>query len=205
LVDTLYLVNAVQDTLKLALQSSDNSGFIIQIILALSAILASLFAVLTYFKTIMSRRAFIAPATHPGVCHVSGNGVTSNNVIEIKLVNYGLNPAINIITDFFCYNYADIEGLNETKIPVFKGQTCITNPTPNSAELNFKLSVHRDEQIAILMVHYIIFRVSYFDKILNKTYNDVFYWYIDPTDNKLVEVSKDKIDTIKQINRNIKC
>ncbi len=40
MIDTLYVVTAVQDTLKLALQSSENSGFMLQLITLLIALVA---------------------------------------------------------------------------------------------------------------------------------------------------------------------
>ena len=40
MIDTLYVVNAVQDTLKLALKSNDNSASILQIIMASTALVA---------------------------------------------------------------------------------------------------------------------------------------------------------------------
>ncbi|MDP8267796.1 MAG: hypothetical protein P9L97_03610 [Candidatus Tenebribacter davisii] len=176
---------------------------IIQIVLATTAILASIYAIKAYVNNAKSKRAYIAPASDPGKCIITHEGLVCKNNVNIKLENYGINPASDIIANFFFINSADVDGRNRECKPVITDKSLITNPVPQFSDINIRYSVNSDHQMEVLLINYIIFRISYFDKILNKSFGDVFYWYIDPTDKRLLEVPHDKIDRVKQIDRRI--
>ena len=177
-------------------------NFIIQIILVLCAVAATIISARTFRNSLKlskeereSKRAFLAPASDPGYIDFSDKESNNFGSLIINLKNYGINPSSDIETEVSGYNRIDIEGTKENIRTVFSIKLNCYNPIPYSADYFIKLSEDRFQDsgkdvIDMLASHYIIAKIKYYDNVLNKHFNDIFYWRVDE-ENKLSEVTKD--------------
>ncbi len=182
---------------------------IINIILALSAISASIFAALTLrqafkFKQneLNFKRSFFAPSEDPG--HLKITEIFNEEPrLLIKFKNYGTNPAEGITVVLLSYNRCDIDGTNQNPTPVFRLTFDAQNPIPSTSEFIIYINAQKlnsvgVSDIRIIMSNYIGVKVIYFDRILSKTFDDQFYWHIEDN-GKLFEVTDEYIDNLKKI------
>ncbi|KPJ96578.1 MAG: hypothetical protein AMJ53_00395 [Gammaproteobacteria bacterium SG8_11] len=173
---------------------------IVNIVLALCAIIASLFAALAFRQAKIfkredraSRRAYLAPSTDPGHLKITkrlGEGPR----LLISLENYGLNPVKRIKAKLISFNEGDLgDKINDKPNPRFIISFRRYNPVPKGSRWAIKLDTQKLADIGIkdmhiLLLKYLILNVRYSDQILGEEYNDSFFWYID-TDRGLVEIS----------------
>lgn len=176
--------------------------YFIQIVLALAAISASFFAAITYSKNIKAKRAYLAAEDNPGFLNFS-NIHKNLPIFFLSFLNYGMNPAKDIIVQIAGYNSHDVNGTNDSPSPMIKWQFTASNPIPQNSKFNIsydKFAFYTDEndEIAIATCEYIICNISYCDSILKTKFKDVFFWNI-ARDYKLVEINQIYYDKMLEL------
>lgn len=173
-------------------------GLPIDTIIAISAVIAVFVSILTLRqsklfnkKDKLSKHAFIAPSSEAGFVDF-GSGFENPQCLFFSLENYGTNPASRMKARILSYNQADIDGANKNPQPILSIERYFFNPLPKSSKWNIKISGQELDSevlgdISLLGSNYFIIKLSYFDDILEKEYNDDFYWSVND-DNKLEEV-----------------
>ena len=170
----------------------------IELIIAFSAVVAVFVSILTFRQSIIfnreekqSKHAFIAPSSEAGFVDF-GSGFENPQCLSFSLENYGINPASNVQAEIFSYNRTDVDGTNKTPQQLLSLERYFFNPLPNGSKWNIKISGQELNttqlgDISLLGSNYFILKLSYSDEILDKKYDDVFYWSVNG-EKKLVEV-----------------
>ena len=184
-----------------------DANLIINIVLTLAAISASVFAGLAWrqSKKIYKnekdlRRAFMAPTENPGYISINDE-IDDPDRLVISLENHGTNPALNVEASIKSFNSADVNGENPTVQPVFSMKVHAHNPIPKNSKWNVTImeqEIPGLDELELLMSNYIVMKVKYSDKILDMEFTDTFYWEVG-NDNNLNEVSGAEHERLKDI------
>jgi len=175
------MISCFHATLELLSFIADSLNLIINSLLAIAAICASIFAGLTWRQAKKShveeresRRSFIAPKDDPGFIKLLCDEL-NNLRFSICLINFGINPTTRLLCKI---NFFDI-----SYTPKFWFQTNASNPIPYKGEFNIMISNEHFQKYNIhepdfTIVNYISVEVSYYDVFLNKFYHDIFCWQV---------------------------
>jgi|GEM_PF-5597462 len=183
---------------------------IVQILIAIGALGALYYARRTFQQTREfneeereSRRAYMAPSSEPGSV-ILGEFYDAPGRIIINLINFGINPTDKIEAYIYTYKKEDIGGSNKEIEPLITMQCFSFNPIPHDDiwTINFRSHILKSEGISsddLRKSKYLVLRINYRDKILNKDFPDTFYWRIDA--NLLTEVGPFSHKRLKALNK----
>lgn len=184
--------------------------FYINIIIAISAILAAIFSGLTLRQAMKfhiyereSNRAYLTPSDNPGYFKVHVNLIANKPRLFLSLTNHGKNPASLIKSYLYSFNQADIDNPIIKPIPKFMIDFFEFNPIPYKSVYSIKIDKITLENSGIhdfhvLITNYLLLKIEYYDQILGKCFNDKFIWLIN-SDESLVEINKIQYKSFSKI------
>lgn len=154
-----------------------------------------------------SKRAFIAPCPDPGLFEYCGSSEEKlekgGSSLTIKMKNYGINPAEKIKSDIVGFNVCDVNGTNKDGDPVFNLTYYSNNPVPNTAEYKIYITEENfeDQEVdpfSVLIGNFLSIKVRYWDRILKREFEDVFYWRVGEG-GRFIEVSEEYILKLRNL------
>lgn len=187
---------------------ASNYDIIINLILALSAITASIFAGITIRQAKEFRkrdefnnRAIINQSPPVGFLLYSPDYKDDQVCLEINFENIGNHPAYEIKTSVLYISHEIIDGLTELPGTIPTSNFPSFNPIPPKGKYRIAMikrklcDIGLDEE-RIKETKYIIVRVYYKDQILEQSYSSIFYWFIND-DGKLIEIFEKDYEKLK--------
>lgn len=150
-----------------------------------------------------SRRAYLAPCEYAGHFKIT-ELLEDEPVLSMSLENYGINPASRIEGLILCFNEVDVDGTNKNPKPVLSLSIQNINPVPHNSRVNVRIKNQQFnnlgiDDLTILMSNYLICKVTYYDKILGKEFNDSFFWHVGG-EGKLAEIQQ-HFERIKELSK----
>jgi len=179
---------------------------ILQIIVALAAVGALVFSIITQKQVWVTRRSFLVPADVPGAA-VFRVPMGDQKYITLILKNTGMNPICRHRISSYGINFTrDANQLIINAEPVFRSQIESANTLAPGIELNMRIVEDEADYItagpSIDITHGLIVYVEYEDATLKKPFNDVFYWDITkPRFQNLSDADKTEIEKINLLNQ----
>jgi hypothetical protein len=119
------------------------------------------------------------------------------NILEIKMENAGQNYIENIQNRLIAFNWKDINESDTITKPVFTYTSNSVNPLPSKGTFTtilnkYKFSQLKFDKLDLTEIGYLVAKVKYYDRILNKTFKEIFYWKIEERKNLLGISDKEK-------------
>ena len=156
-------------------------SIIVELIIAGGAVGTLIYAIKTFDSNKLARRSILAPTPKSGYCKIGNDKKTKS--ISFSLINYGINPAYKVRGKIHCYNAKSVINNEESlQLPLWSMDCYQTNPLPYKGEWKIEYLCEHS-----FSCDYLIFMVSYMDVILNKRFNDTFYWKVE--NERLTEVT----------------
>jgi hypothetical protein len=186
---------------------------ILNIILATSALCAVIIALFTLRQAQKSRReeresrrSFLAPGDMQGTFRIT-DPLDDEYPLPLFFKNYGLNPVENIESTVFGINNVDVESRNDNVEPIFRLNFYAKNPIPHLADWTIRISNQRFSNIGlddlhIVMTNYLIMAVKYYNRVLDKYFDNIFFLFVDEV-GKFSEVVEDHINYLENLARRL--
>ncbi|NQT64014.1 MAG: hypothetical protein HQ556_13720 [Candidatus Marinimicrobia bacterium] len=160
-----------------------------------------LFTALWQMISYLCKRAYITPADEPGnIRWVDGLESIDDPIINIQLTNAGNNLCNNVKFLVLAYNSTIISGESDVLFPLY---THMSNPVPRSGKLFLRVTQNQLSNDGITQMHVlataiVVMKIEYMDIILQKPYEDTFYWELG-TDSNLEEINPQTLDKIRPV------
>ena len=161
--------------------------FILQGLLAITAIGAVLFSGLTWRQAVKfqreqsnQRRAYIVLSDKPGYLR-SREVLDMRPVLALNLYNIGLNPCDSVKGVFLGFVNGTDDQKNEFVDQLFFYEFVVNNPLPHKGKWIIELDRPTFESVlqvdfAAMFTSFYAFKIEYRDVILNETFSQSFYW-----------------------------
>ena len=185
-----------------------NYEIIINIILTLSAITASIFAGITIWqmkkfrrRDELNNRAIINQSPTIGFLKYSKESADNEVCLKINFENIGNDSAYEIKFNILYLNQKMIreskklpESIQGSYFPSF-------NPIPPKGKIALNIIKRKLKDIGLTEelineTDYIIVKVYYKDQVLEQEYSNIFYWYVDE-DGELIEIFEEDYIKLK--------
>lgn len=187
---------------------SANNAVIINVLLALSAVMASIFAGLTFWQAKkfrirdeLNNRAIINQTTPSGYLRYYKDNDEDKICLSINFENVGNNPASEIKMHILYLNQIMLrenkklpKTFNTSYFPSF-------NPVPTKGTIGISIIKRKLSDIGLTEekienTNYVIVKVFYKDQLLQKQFSNIFYWYVD-TNGSFIEIFEKDYQKLK--------
>ncbi len=185
----------------------------VELCLAAGAIIAVFVSFLTLYQAWkfkqaenFSKRSILAPADHPGFLRVPEE-LGMDPVLKIDIVNSGNNPCNEITGDLICLTLGnDSKGYPIYEPLITQIQYC-NNPVTHNGRWLIQLSMPNFtergiEELTVLMIKFIIFKIRYTDIVLKQSFDDVFIWE-KSAEGDLTEAKPSDYESLLSLSQNI--
>lgn len=167
---------------------------IIQIIIAIGALSTAYYARRSFEKTNqmfeeerLSKRGYLATSKELGKLEY--------NELIMSFTNYGNNTIKDIVVDILIYTKNSIS--SKDKKHKYYGQVYSTNPLPH----NQPFEIHQPLRSVVLNTslnqYYIIARTKYYDIMLEKTFEEEYFYWEFGKENVFCEITTNEVKSIE--------
>ncbi|MCK4579628.1 MAG: hypothetical protein KAU50_12620 [Candidatus Marinimicrobia bacterium] len=166
------------------------ASVIIQGLIAVGAILATIYAIKTFKLRRESSRSLMAPSDTPG--NIEVEEYSSNLNIKISLMNFGTNPAVEGQGFIRLYN-SDYKVIPLKNEPGWKMDTLWYNPIALEEKWNLTYKI---TMFPLLQIKFVRLNIEYKDLTLNREITpSPFFWEVNE-EGCLIEPSLDDVDKL---------